>query len=347
MINLKKIQFISILISSCILLPIFAAEPNEPNKPATELKFEMSNTSVQWRFGPTPGKGPIKPDFMAEFYIKSTPYRPNVGKDGQCKELLETNIGKSMSAKQKEFLETSSSYDTVSEPSLEMPIGYNKIHLFAVTQDDAKKMVKAFVEQINESTHRNQMEIEAYLRNLEQSFSQNTKDITEKQIQLEDIVKSYTKIKEDLYQFTSADKAVEFAKNSIMEMDKKFNDLDIELAGIRERIKSIEAYRNDPKQRAEIRAKLDGMYIDLMIELSGLEARRKVAKEIYAREQEFLDSYREMTLLQQQVGELSNSIEKSRNSIKKYKDMLNNPNSTLLEADIYQNIVTIFPVTDR
>ena len=154
-------------------------------------------------------------------------------------------------------------------------------------------------------------------------------------------------IKEDLYQFTSADKAVELAKNSIIEMNKQFNNLDIELAGIRERIKSVEVYRNDPKQRAGIRDKLDAMYIDLMIELSGLEARRKVAKEIYAREQEFLDSYREMTLLQQQVGELSNSIEKSRNSIKKYKDMLNNPNSTLLEADIYQNIVTIFPVRDR
>ena len=44
-------------------------------------------------------------------------------------------------------------------------------------------------------------------------------------------------------------------------MDKTFNDFEIELAGIQEKIKTIEIYRNDPQQSIEadvqIQAKLD------------------------------------------------------------------------------------------
>ena len=39
MISSKITKPAIILISACILLPLFAAEPNEPNKPATELKI--------------------------------------------------------------------------------------------------------------------------------------------------------------------------------------------------------------------------------------------------------------------------------------------------------------------
>ena len=48
MINSRKIQFTIILILTCIVLPIFASEPNEPNKPETELKFEISDIQQGW-----------------------------------------------------------------------------------------------------------------------------------------------------------------------------------------------------------------------------------------------------------------------------------------------------------
>jgi hypothetical protein len=346
MLSSRKIIFFVVFVLVCIVIPLFAAEPNEPNepnKPGTEPKFEVSNSPVRWSITNQPGRGPIgpiRPEYVAEFYIKRSNNIPNQNQYGKLDSLLQTNIGKSMSPSQKEFIETSSSYEYAYQPTEATPIGYGRIRLYAVSQDNAEKMAKAFIEQINENAQKNKKSTEEYLHKSEQALSQDKKDLTEKVSKLKEIEEAYKKIKEKTHQISSDDEAVDLAKKSIIEMDKMFNDLDIELAGIRARIKSIEDYRNSA-QVPQVQAKLDSMYTDLMIELSGLEARRRVAEEIYSREQEFLSMFNKKTALQKGVDELNKKIISGQGNIERLTYALNLPDPDFLPADIYKNTVTI------
>lgn len=350
MLSSRKIQFVIMLITAFIFMPLFAAEPNEPNepnKPATELKFEMSNTPARWLIQNQQGKGPINPEYMAEFYIKESGNIPNQNQYGKFENPLSTNIGKSMSPGQKEFLDTSSSFELWNEPSPDKPIGYVRIHLYAVSRNDAEKMAKSFIEQINENAKKNKENIEEYLHKIEQTLSKDKKDLAEKEPKLKEAEDAFEKIKEKTHQFSPEAEAVDFAKKSIIEMDKTFNDFDIELAGIQERIKSIENYRNAPGQRPEIQAKLDSMYIDLMIELNGLEARKKVAKEIYTREQDFLSLSNKKFELDKEVEVLSKNIIASQDNLERLTYRLNLPSPDFIPADVYKNTVTIYPVQEE
>ncbi len=350
MISSKKIQFVITLIAAIIFMPLFAAEPNEPNesnKPTTELKFEMSNSPVRWSIQNQQGKGPIRPEFMAEFFTKRSDNIPNPTKYGELDSLLQTNIGKTMSPRQKGFLETSSCYDYDYQPTSESPLGYSRIHLYAVSQEDAEKMVRAFIEQVNENAKERTKEFKERLHESEQTLLQCKKDLPQKESQLKDIEEAYKNIKGKTHQFSSDSEAAELAKKSIIEMDKTFNDLDIEMAGIQERIKSIEKYRNESGQSGEIRTRLHSMYIDLMIELSGLEAQKKVAKEIYAREQEFLSLYNKNSELHKDIEILNRDITQNQHSIEQITDDFKRMGPNILPADIYKNTVTIYPVADK
>ncbi len=350
MISSKKILFSIISIAVCFYLPVFATEPNrpnksnEPNKPAAELKFEMSSSPVRWlSYRNEPGRGPVKPEYMAELYIRRTNNIPGQAQSGIFDILLQTDIGKSMSPGQKEFLQTSSSYESLDAPFPDKPIGYVRIHLYAVSREDAEKMARAFIEQVNDTAQARIKQFKEEIRKMEEAFSQAKKDLPEKESQLKETAEAYRKIKEDTHQFSSDEEAVALAKKTIVEMDKTFNDLDIELAGLQERLKTIEIYRNKSGQLPEIKVKLDSMYIDLMIELSGLEARRKVAREIYARQQEFLRLFNRRMELQKEVDELKRSINTQGNIEKATRD-LNQRKQDFFPAEIYKNTVTIYPV---
>lgn len=343
MISSKKFQFIIILISACVVSPLFAAEPNEPNKPEIKLKFEMSNNPQRWLIVNEQGKGPVMPEFMAEFYIKSPSNIPNQNRDGKLEDLLQTNIGKTLSQEQKLFIETSSSYECRSQPNSSTPIDYKRIRLYSLSRDDAEKMAKAFIEQINEKVQNNIRNSEKSINNIEQIISEYKKDLTAKEAELKKVVEEYGNIKEKIHQFSSDEEAVDLAKKSIIEMDRTFNDINIELASIRERIRSIEKYQKT-QQRAEILAKLDSMYVDLMIELSGLEAQLKVVQDIYAREQKFVNLFTEMASVIREVDNLGIKITDKQKSLKSTKDYFR---SSVIPADVYLNTVTIYPVTNR
>jgi hypothetical protein len=347
MISSKKIQFVITLIATFLFIPLLAAEPNkpnEPNKPAAELKFEIPGLFSEWMIEHDSGNGPIRPDFMAQLYIKNSSNIPGKTPYGKFDSLLQTDIGKSMSAVQKEFLNTSSSLSLSNEPSPDKPIGYVRINLYAVSQEDAKKMARAFIEYINDNAQARIKEYKDQIGKWEESISQLKKDLAEKEPQLKETEEAYKKIKEYTHKFSSDDEAVDLAKKSIIEMDKTFNDFEIELAGIHERIQAIEMYRNKSGQMPEIKVKLDSMYIDLMIELSGLEARRKVARVIYEKQQEFLNLFNKRNDLQTGVSDLKIKIADNLRNIEEATKRLNLPRPEFIPADVYKNTVTIYAV---
>ena len=348
MISSRKIQFVIILIASFILMPLFAAEPNEPNKPVTELKFvTMSDTRARWMIGSSSGRGPIKPEYMVEFYIKSSGDLPQNDRSGIFEKPLQTNIGKSMSLRQKEFLQTSSSYDILSRVSPEKPIGYAGIHLFAVNQEDAKKMVQAYIELINEKVKERRNSYTKEINKREQELNQAKKELPEKEAEIKTIGEEYNTLKDKTHPLSPEEEAVDLAKKSITEMDKTLNALDIELAGINERLKAIEKYRNNPvSARPEVFTKLDVMYVELVVELSGIQAKKEMTERINDMEQHFLSLFSQRNELRSEITHLSNIISDYPGMIEEYSNrLITAPN--LQPANIYQNTVTIFPVIDR
>ena len=342
MISSKNIQLVITVTLACIIVPVWSAEPNEPNEPTTELKYKMDDSRQRWKIGSQPGRGPVKPTHVAELFVKKYGNIPGGGSYGNFDRLLQTEISKSMTSNQKEFIKTSSSYSVMGENLSNMPIGYLTIRLYAVSQEDAKKMALAFIELLNERAQERIKHEEDILREIEERIDQAKKELPEKQKQLKEVEQSYQNIKEATHQFSSDTEAYDLAKTSIVEMDKTLNALDIELAGIREKLKTIEKYRNEPNLRDK--DKLDEMYIELMIELSGLEARRKVTEQIRAREQEFMRLFNRLGNLRHEVGSLESSIKDSKRIIKDYTDEIDNPRTSMQPPKVYQDTVTIYPV---
>jgi hypothetical protein len=346
MISSKKIQFIILLALVCIIVPLCASEPNEPNKPAAELKYEMSNSHTEWQLGHSPGKGPIRPEYMAEFYIKSNDL-PQIDRNGTFEKPLQTNIGMSMSSGQKEFLKTSSSFDIISETSLQKPIGYIGIQLYAVSQEDAKKMVQAFIELINKRVYEFRNEYKQEVHEREQGFIQAQKELPEKKSDLKAVEQEYKELKEKIHPLSPDTEAVDLASKSIIEMNKTLNDLEIELAGVNERLKTIEKYRNEPvPKRSEVASKLDVMYVELIVELSGLEAKKSMTGKINSMEQRFMSLFSQQNDLINHIKGLDSTIKDYPKLIERWtNDLKSNPN--MQPPEIYQNKVTIYPVENE
>jgi DNA repair exonuclease SbcCD ATPase subunit len=332
------------IILTCIFLPVLAVESNEPNETKTEIKFKMDDSRQGWRISSQPGRGPAKPTHVAELFVKKYGNIPGGGSYGNFDRLLQTEISKSMTSNQKEFIKTSSSYSVMGENLSNMPIGYLTIRLYAVSQEDAKKMTLAYIELLNARAQERIKHEEDILHEIEQGIAQAKKELPEKQNQLKEVEKRYENIKDATHRYASEYDSWDLAKKNISEMERTLNELNIELAGIQERLKTIEKYRNQPDLRADTYAHLEQMYIENMVELSGLEARKKETEKIHRLEEEFTKLFNERGNLSGEVSKLNETIKTRQTDIEQLTNRLNNPIPEMQPPEIYQNTVTIYPV---
>lgn len=348
MISSKRIQLIIILIVTCMFVPLFAAEPNEPsepNKPTTELRFETSIETMRWEIisegGSFVNPGPVKPSYVANVLLHED-YPRSGNTTNAMSKILKSPISMKFSKEHQEFLETELAI-RIGEPR-RIPF-YHSTWLYATSAEDAKLMVQAYIDGLNMDTNRRMAEYKQRIAESEQELDEAQKYLPEQQKQLEEAEKEYKMIKNVTHEFASDEEAVDLAKKSITEMDKKFNELDIELAGIRERLKTIEEYKKTIATYEETYKKLDEMSIELTIELSGLEARREVTEQIYGREQRFLSLFNSQQNLQSRVRSLNRTINNNKEVINRYTIELNDPAATYFQPPkVYMNTVTIYPV---
>jgi seryl-tRNA synthetase len=115
------------------------------------------------------------------------------------------------------------------------------------------------------------------------------------------------------------------------------------LAGIRERLKVIEKYKQ-ASSNVERTDKLDQMYIELMIELSGLEAKKKATEALSGKEQAFLSLYTKLSSLRGEVKDLYATINQKETSLKEVNKWLKNPPPEMLPPKVFQNAVTIYSI---
>jgi len=343
MISSKKIQLVIIVVLICIFLPVLAAEPNEPK---AKLKFETSIETMIWTIivGKTDDDkpmyykdpGPVKPSYVAKVLLHED-YPLSGSATGVMDRILDSPIAKKFSKEQQKFFKT----ELVAR--IEVPDRipfYYSTWLYATSQEDAKLMAMAYIDGLNKNVEKGLSNYKQRISEYKQELDKSQKELPEKQKQLKEVEQQYKSIKEATHQFSSDEEAVDLAKKSIVEMDKTLNALDIELAGIREKLKTIEKYRNEPN----LRDKLAEMHIELMIEMSGLEARRKITQQIRAREQQYLSVLNRLTDLMGEVRTLNSRIDRSKRRIDDLTNEINNPREGMQPPRIYQNTATIYPV---
>ena len=345
MIRSRKCQFVLALISVCIFTPLLAAKTSENE---TRLKFEIDNNKSQSWKGDRPGRrgrGPIRPTHVAELHIRR-PHEDMPSSHDGILQILKTSAGQSLSQQQRNFLSAS---DAIAWWGIADIKNHDTVYLYAVSQEDAKKTVQAYLEVPTIKANARMQEYEKYLKDRKERIIEINKVLPEKQKQADEMEPKYMEIKNTRYFSLSDDEAYEKAKETMLQMDKTLDVLEIELAGIQEKLKSIEKFRSTQslgghRLSDETLDKLDQMLVEQMIELKSAEAREQAATKIRARDKTFVELFIQWKNLSGEVHNLKNNLESAKEDVRRMEERLTNPKPDMLPPKIYQNKVTIYPV---
>lgn len=333
----KKCQFVIAIILACNSILSAAVEPN---KPEPQLTIEVSEKVMPWSMGHISrrAKGPIKPTHVADVFVFHR-YIESLKPES----FLQSAAAAAMTSKQREFVEGSDAFANAGEGQTVR--NHDHFLLYAVSEADARRMIEAFIEILSERPNRRRLEYITKLREDQEKMAKAKGLLPGKEALLPTVKAEYDKSKESAHPFSADTEAVERAKQTMLEMSRMLDTLDVELAGIREKLKVIQDYWSQHGAwTKEAFAKLQELQIIQTIELKGAEARRKAAVAIRRREKDFLDLFDQWTSLDSEVRHLKSTIESREKVIAQIEAILANPKPEMLPPKIYQDKVVIYPV---
>ncbi len=343
---------------SIVLLVLLAthaatAAQTEPNDAPLKLKFERSAELRDWtvRGQKTEGRtwvlydnppGPIKPTHAAEVVLNWQEWHFVIEID-ILEKIQESPMAKKLSRAQIKFLETGFAI-RIDDESHRVPNHYS-IWIYAVSEADARTSVQAFLDTCKRLTDQRVQESKRYLSESQQKLEAAQKDLPEKQAKLKACEEQYKPVKQARHQFESDDEAGKSSQQTVTEMNRMLDTLEIELIGTSEKLKTIEKYRKgQEKLSSQLYLKLDEMFIEQMIEFSSIEARRHMAEQIRANEQRFLGLLTERSQLQRDIDDLKGLIATRSELISHITHELENPTPDMLPPKVYHDKVTIYEV---
>ncbi len=349
MIKSRKIQLVMVLILACIYVPVFGVEPNLPK---TKPRFEMNSEEQQWQVeGGKIGKGPVVPTHVAELFLPySEEYSPDSNPQ-RIMRMLKTAPGQSMSSEQRVFLSASTVKDAISIIDRGDTVRrHYHIRLYAMSELDARKTAEAFVEALADKAEK----IRSYknrIRSLQEEILRTKRDILDKEAETEVALANLRESIKNVH-YLSTDEA----KQAILELNTMLNNLDIELAGMKAKLRAIGEHKERQKaikdkkleekiKRGGILLKLEDMLIDLLIELKVAEARKETATELRMRAENFCKQMdAKKAEFQKDVNRYKMRVTMFEQEIHRFKEKLADPDMEMLPLKVYQNKVTIYPV---
>jgi len=340
MTNSRKCLFVSTVILACNCILSAAIEPNQPQP---ELTVEVSEKLMPWSLGHVSrhARGLIEPTHMAEVFVLHR-YWPSL----KAESFLKTAAAAAMTPKQREFVKGSDAFANAGDGGKIR--NHDEFLLYAVSEADARRMIDALIEILGERPKRRRLEYATKLQEYREEMAKAKGLLPGKEALLPSVKADYHKSKELSHAFSADTEAADHAKKTILEMSKMLDTLDVELAGIREKLKVIQDYwSQDGMWTKEAFAKLQELQIIQTIELKGAEARRKAAVAIRRREKDFLDLFHQWTSLESTVKSLRSRIESRQRRIAEIEAILANPKADMLGPKIYQDKVVIYPVGGR
>ncbi|MFB0554183.1 MAG: hypothetical protein ACETWQ_12825 [Phycisphaerae bacterium] len=349
MIKSGKHQLVIAMILAFCSVP---ASGVEPNLPKTKPRFEINSEEQQWQVeGGEIGKGPITPTHVAELFLPYSDEYISKSNPQRIMRMLKTAPGRSMSAEQRGFLSTAQAQDAVSIiDRYDTVRRHYKIHLYAMSEKDARKMAEAFIEALADKSEK----IRSYkdrIRSLQGEIFQTKERILEKEAETEVALANLRENIKNVH-YLSTDEA----KQAISELNTMLNNLDIELAGMKAKLRAIQEHQERQKaikdkkleegiNREGILLKLEDMLIDLLIELKVAEARKETATGLRMRAEDFCKQMdAKKAEFQKDVNEYKMRVTMFEREIHQFKEKLADPYMETLPPRVFQNKVTIYPV---
>jgi len=287
----------------------------------------------------------------------------------EVEELLKTSAGKSISPLQRDFLKTGIA---ISVPRRDTAIrrrgmlgfiyDYGRIdyNLYAVSNDDVKKMAEAFAEVfLKQNNATLKPFLDGYLNKHHDKLRQYQKLVTEtkaqipkKEKELEELQTELDKLKERGY-YQSKDQA----QKAILELNAMLHTENIELAGMQAKRKAIEMHRARVSQMVEkqteadrktinwepILLNLEQKYIDVMIDFEVAKARQQTARDLRGQAQFFLTKMNKAHEISVKVFNLMADLKRHEANVQRVETVLANPEPDMLPLRLY-DIVNIYPV---
>jgi hypothetical protein len=361
MITAKR-QLLSVLILVVICVSALATEPNEAK---TELKFEISKKERQLGIDERKQfRNYVKPKYVAIFsMIDLSRFYPGVWTNNYtetAKMMLSTPAGRSMSEMQKELLKADKVIFTISVKKgvkkfnvVSNKFKVSEFGLFAFNVEDAKLVTEAFVETMtNKAREKLPPLLKEFMNERKQDLKINReriadlkKKLSEKEPELKLAESAYRKLKNtDRYKILADTEAHKKARETIAQMNKMLSILDIELAGIREKLAIIEKYRKSDEFSDATLEKLEQMFVEQMVELRGAMGRKDATIDLRNRDKQFCDFFDAWTGLESEVKSLRNNLSSQERKVRFCEEEIANPPEELLPPKVLQNKVTIYPV---
>jgi hypothetical protein len=357
MIKSRKHQLVTVVLLACICIPLLGAEPDETKR---DLEFEIrSDDEQKWTydFEQRPGYPGYRTGFNDKDYFEKDGIIPThvaimIIKHVRVPRIYFTEIsnnpiGRTMSKQQQKFIaEANGRIRNLHR----LEEGF-EFRWYAVSQEDAKKMAQAFIDVWNTKVNTKLQPLLKQQQELQEKIAKIKKMLPEKLKQAQEVASKCKEIKDSIY-FSNSD-AIKKAKETIIQMANMLDVLEIELAGIQEKLSAIEEYRKPKGLTDHLRYReipssiieqLDKMYVEQIVEFRGVESRKKTALNIQSRENGFLDLFFQKSNLEASGRALKKNLNDSEKILHEIGKILAKPEPNIVPPKVYQDKVTIYPV---
>lgn len=327
------------------LLLIYACSPalcSESRQTETGVRFEANKKSQPWtnRHNRS-GQGPVEPTHVAVFHVRSLGHYVQRDDRGVL-QMLNTATGRSLSKLQQQFLGVSDSFAVWGAQNMR---NHEKVMLYAVSADDARKMVRAFLEVGISEAEAKVHDVQTKLQGFENDAAKYRKEIPNKEAELATVRLECARAKIETHNPASDADAAEESKGIILEMNTVLDSLAMEIAGIEAKLAAVERVKSQNKVSSpEGLARLEDIISEQTIELAGALAKQKAAIGIREREEKFHSLYRRQSSLTKHIAGLKNALSRAESRRREMENVLAERDPYTLWTRVYQNEVTIHPV---
>lgn len=260
-----------------------------------------------------------------------------ISPSGVRQDLDKNPLGQKLSQAQKEFLADDSGIRIWTNKNI------SEVKLFAVSEDDAKIMVRALLDVVAAQARKERAEFQRRLEESKAGLEQNKAELAQKEKRFEQVERLYQQRRESLHPHLPDKEVAQLARELIFQMDKEGNTLDIELAGARAKLQIIEGYL-ERRNTVAVRERLEALKIDQMIELGGLDARREAVEKVRTAEQGLYSLYAERKQLNETLPGRRDNVKLWQSNIEKQRAELEETSGRLVPPQERERKVTIYPI---
>lgn len=353
---MKRLK-VGLALLTLLTIGVGAQDVAEPNLSRSELSFETIVPSsrnrpggglwVQWTVRESStgnilsGPDACVPPYVAELQLHNECHRRSNERD-IVRTLYFSPLALNLSSAQRSLLDNGFAVYTLDlGGSVERGVpNYRPTRFYAVSEADAKTMVQAYLDGLDRGILDEMANMKQRLAVYQSSLTEAQAELSPKLEKRKTVTAAFEEAEERLSELDGA-KAV---KETIREITDLLNKLAIELAGIREKLGMVERFRQGGEVNPQVQIRLDEMYVELMIERSGLEARQATAEALRKDRKALLKLYDDYFRLVDEVKSLERIISKNEDKIASIKEDLAEPPRHLRPPQVYKNRVPIYRV---